>query len=98
MKLCFDRPDGGALRGELVAAHRAYLQPHLAADAVVKLEQGGTLATSDADATTAASFMILDAPSEADVVAFHAADPFTLGGLYARVHIHPWQRHVDQRR
>ena len=54
----------------------------------------GPMCTSDADDTNIGSFMIVEAASTADVQAFHDGDPFTLRGIFDRVEIIRWDRHI----
>lgn len=95
IRLCFDRVGTTELREQLRAEHRAYFKPNLQADAMPHLIQAGPLCVSDSDDTNLASFMILEAASLEDVARFHNGDPFTLAGLYDKVYIHRWDRHIS---
>ncbi|MFM0168239.1 YciI family protein [Paraburkholderia sediminicola] len=94
VRLCFDKLGTAELREQLRADHRAYFKPNLLTDAVPHLVQAGPLCVSDNDDTNLASFMILEATSLDEVVRFHDGDPFTKAGLYDRVYIHRWDRHI----
>jgi hypothetical protein len=94
IRLCFDKPGTTELRDQIRAEHRAYFKPNLESTAKLRLVQAGPLCVSDTDDTNLASFMIIDAANREEVVAFHEGDPFTIAGLYEKVYIHRWDRHV----
>jgi uncharacterized protein YciI len=52
------------------------------------------MCVSDGDDTNLGSFMIVDAPSFADLQRFHDNDPFTKGGVYGAVRLVRWDRHI----
>ena len=61
----------------------------------MRLVEGGPLHAGDEpDSTNHGSFMIVEAKSHADVVAFHEGDPFTRAGLYASTEIIRWNRTI----
>ncbi len=95
LRICFDRAGVGEQRNELRAAHRAYFQPNLLPDAEVRIVQAGPMCAGD-DVTepNIGSFMILEAPSLEKARAFHDNDPFTLAGLFQRVELCGWDRHI----
>ena len=68
IRLCFDKPDVGAIREEHRAAHRAYL-----ASGIVKLIQAGPL-MDDANKKNIASFMVVEADDLEQVKRFHDGD------------------------
>ncbi|MGF1627746.1 MAG: YciI family protein [Alphaproteobacteria bacterium] len=78
---CVDRPDSTDLRMSLRPDHLSYLKEQ---NALIVLA-GATL-TDDGDTMTGSVFVI-DAADRAAAEAFSAADPFTKGGLFARVEI-----------
>jgi uncharacterized protein YciI len=88
VRLCFDKPNSGALRERLRPEHRAYLR-----SGAIKLVQAGPLCVGDTDSTNLASFMVVEADSRDQVLRFHENDPFTMGGLYGDVHIYRWDKH-----
>lgn len=88
IRLCFDKPDVGAIREEHRAAHRAYL-----ASGIVKLIQAGPL-MDDANKKNIASFMVVEADDLEQVKRFHDGDPFTKVGLFQHSHIQIWEKHV----
>ena len=94
LRLCFDRPSAAWLRKSLREKHRAYLRAHVGKLQPVELEMAGPLCVSDADDTNLASMMILEAGTLDEVLSFHQRDPFTEGGLYERVDIHRWDKHL----
>ncbi|WP_233342909.1 YciI family protein [Burkholderia cepacia] len=94
IRLCFDRPGTTDLREQHRAAHRAYFQPNLGDGAMPRLVQAGPLCIDDTNDTNLGSFMILEANSLADVQRFHDGDPFTRVGLYDKVFLHRWDRHI----
>lgn len=94
LRICFDRAGTTEQRNEHRAAHRAYFQPNLQPDAEVRIVQAGPMCATDALNDNIGSFMILEAPSLAKAQAFHDNDPFTLAGLFDRVELCPWDRHI----
>ncbi len=94
IRICFDRPGLGDKRNALRAAHRAYFQPNLEEGARVRLLQAGPLCIDDHDDTNLGSFMMLEAPSLEDAVAFHDGDPFTIADMFERASVHRWDRHI----
>lgn len=94
IRLCFDKPGQPELRERTRAEHRAYVLPTLQQGSVPRLVQGGPLCVNDEDDANLASFMILEADNIEQVKQFHEGDPFTRAGLYDRVYIHRWDKHV----
>ena len=66
----------------------------LALDAAWLFVMAGPLCVSDTDDTNLASMMVLEAGALDEVLSFHRRDPFTEGGLYERVDIHRWDKHL----
>lgn len=89
IRLCFDAPDTLALREEHRMTHRAYLQ-----SGVVELIQAGPLLNDDGSGDNIASFMIFKADDLAAAKSFHDNDPFTKAGVFAKSHVHKWDRHI----
>ena len=54
----------------------------------------GPMCVSDIDDTNVGSFMMLESASLEEVKVFHEGDPFTLRGIFARVEIVRWDRHI----
>lgn len=96
LRICFDRPGTGDQRNEIRAAHRAYFQPNLLNDAEVRIIQAGPMCVADDSDENIGSFMILEAPSKEKAKAFHDNDPFTLAGLFDRVELCRWDRHIGE--
>jgi len=94
LRLSLDKPGSIDLRTKVRPEHRAYLDRHLAPEGAVRVVEGGPLSVSDADPTNNGSFMVLEAKSHADVVAFHEADPFTEAGLYETTQILVWTKTI----
>lgn len=94
LRICFDAPGKGELRNQFREKHRAYLKPFIAPGQSVHLVQAGPMCVSDDDDTNLGSFMIVEADSIAQVQAFHEGDPFTLEGVFGRVDICRWDRHI----
>ncbi len=94
LRLSLDKPGSLDLRVKVRPEHRAYLDRHLTPETAVRVVEGGPLVTSDTDPTNHGSFMILEAKSHADVVAFHEGDPFTKAGLYETTQIIQWNRTI----
>ncbi len=47
--------------------------------------------------TMIGSLFLVDAETQADVQAFHDADPFKKAGIWERVSIHPFLKRMDNR-
>lgn len=94
LRTCFDAPGTDALRNEIRSVHRAYLKPFVEGEKPVHLLQAGPLCVSDTDDTNLGSFFIVEAPSLSDVQEFHDGDPFTKAGVYGRVELVRWDRHI----
>jgi hypothetical protein len=94
IRICLDKPGMTSVRDCVRPQHRAYFAPNLVDGAAVRLLQAGPLCADGADGTMIGSFMVLEAPAIDQVRRFHDDDPFTQAGLFERVHIHRWDRHV----
>jgi len=78
-----DGPDGAALRPKLREAHLDNLRP-LVAQGRVKLAGPFTDGSG--------SLIILDVNSEAEARAFAEKDPYTKGGVFARIEVKPFRQ------
>ncbi|MBJ7437795.1 MAG: YciI family protein [Sphingopyxis sp.] len=87
LRLCIDKPDALELRNQHRDDHRAYL-----GSGVAKIVQAGPLLDESGD--MAGSMIIVDAESLGDVQAFHDDDPFTKVGLFDKVLLYKWDRHI----
>jgi uncharacterized protein YciI len=94
LRICFDKKDGGALRGEILQRHREYIASHLGGDKAVKVVQAGPMCVGDDLTRNLGSFLVVEAPSLADVQQFHDNDPFTRAALYERADVVRWDRHI----
>ena len=94
LRTTFDAPGMGGLRNEIRATHRAYLKRFTEKGQTVEVVQAGPMCVSDTDNTNIGSFMILEAPSMAAVEEFHKGDPFTQAGIFERVELVRWDRHI----
>ncbi len=94
LRTCFDKPGMGELRNEHRSSHREYLKPFVEEGRAVRIILAGPMCVSDSDDTNLGSFMIVEAPSIGDVETFHNNDPFTLRGIFGRVEIVRWDRHI----
>src|SRR5262249_28808146 len=95
VRICFDRPNSSQLRTQVRPDHRAYvLSRVLLPEGPCRVVQAGPLCVGDSDNANLGSFMILEAKSEADIRHFHDEDPFTKVGLYEKVIVHRWDRHI----
>ena len=94
LRICFDKPGIGEIRNHFRKAHRDYLKPFVEEGQTVLIVMAGPMCISDTDDTNLGSFMILEASSLAHVKAFHNSDPFTLRGIFDRVEIVRWDRHI----
>lgn len=88
---CLDA--AGALPRRLAhyEAHKAYL-----ATAPLRILVSGPLVSDDGE-TMIGSLFLVEAPDRAAVEAFNAADPFHAAGIWASIHIHRFNKRVDQR-
>lgn len=94
LRICFDAPGMGERRDEIRATHRTYLKPFVDRGQLVRIIQAGPMCISDTDGTNLGSFLIVEAPSLAAVQRFHNEDPFTKAGIYDRVDLLRWDRHI----
>jgi uncharacterized protein len=88
---CLDKQ--GAVQERLAnyEAHKAYL-----GKSPVRIVISGPLLASDHE-TMIGSFFLVEAETQAEVQAFHDADPFKKAGIWERVSIHPFLKRMDNR-
>jgi uncharacterized protein YciI len=72
-------------------AHKAYLGV-----APIRIVISGPLLAQDDD-TMIGSLFLVEAESQAEVQAFHDADPFKAAGIWERVSINPFLKRMDNR-
>lgn len=82
---CIDKPDSGELRAATRAEHLAHIDG--VADQV--LVAGPLL---DLEGKPMGSLLIIDFAERKDAVAFAAADPYALAGLFASVAVTAWRK------
>lgn len=82
---CIDKPDSGELRAATRAEHLAYIDG--VADQV--LVAGPLL---DLEGKPMGSLLIIDFAERKEAVAFAAADPYALAGLFASVAVTAWRK------
>ncbi len=82
---CIDKPDSLDLRLATRADHLAHLDS-LGTDVLV----AGPLL--DGEAKPIGSLLIIDFPDRKAAVAFAAADPYALAGLFASVAVTAWRK------
>lgn len=92
--ICFDKADQFELRERTRAEHRTYVKSNIERGAVPHLIQAGPLCMGDQDDRNLGSFMIFEADNIEEIKRFHDGDPFVKAGLFDRVYIHRWDRHV----
>jgi uncharacterized protein len=88
---CLDKQDALQVRLTNYEAHKAYLGA-----APVRILVSGPLLAPDHE-TMIGSFFLVEAETQAEVQAFHDADPFKKGGVWERVSIHPFLKRMDNR-
>lgn len=81
-----DKPDHGHLRAELREKHLAYLTANKH-----KLLAAGALIDDDGTGGHG-GILLVDTDDRAEAERFAAEDPFTLGGLFARVTVTRWRK------
>lgn len=95
-----DKPGMGEKRAELLAAHAAYQK-----DFMDRITFGGGLVEDGTDVdnfvygeegirSVTGNVLVLDVPDRATAEAFHANDPYTLGGVFETVIIEPFLQRV----
>lgn len=84
--IAMDKEGGASLRAELRPVHLEHLERN-----ANKLLAGGAIFADDGT-TPIGSLLIIDADDRAEAEAIIAADPFTKGGLFQSVAIHPWRK------
>ena len=82
--MCVDHPGALERRMSVREQHLAYVREHLN---LVKV--AGPLL--DGAGEMAGSMFVIEAPDQAAVEAFSAADPYRLAGVFERVELHPWK-------
>ncbi len=88
---CLDKTGGLPDRLANYEAHKAYL-----GSAPVRIVISGPLLAPDQE-TMIGSFFLVEAETQAEVQAFHDADPFKKAGIWEQVSIHPFLKRVDNR-
>jgi uncharacterized protein len=89
IRMCLDHPGANDLRAKHRDARRAYLD-----GGTVKIVQAGPLCAGDANDAYIGTFMIIEANSREEVVAYHENDPFTKAGLFERSFIIRYDKHI----
>ncbi|MGB0573322.1 MAG: YciI family protein [Alphaproteobacteria bacterium] len=95
-----DKPGMGDKRAELLAAHAEYQKAFMSV-----ITFGGGLVEDGTDVDSfvygvegikqvTGNVLILDVPDRAAAEAFHANDPYTLGGVFETVIIEPFLQRV----
>ena len=95
-----DKPGMAEKRVELLAAHAEYQK-----DFMDRITFGGGLVADGTDEenfvfgpegirNVTGNILVLDVPDRATAEAFHANDPYTLGGIFERVIIEPFLQRV----
>lgn len=82
-----DKPGMAALRAAVRPAHRAWLRAP--GDHAVMVRLGGP--TLDGEGAMNGTLLVVEAGDAEAVRRFVDDDPYTRGGLFARVEIRPWQ-------
>jgi uncharacterized protein YciI len=85
MAVCYDKPEGRALRLANRAAHLDFLRAN---DAFIKV--CGPILADDNEAMIG-SLLIVEAPDRATADALLARDPYSLAGLFRSVDVRPWR-------
>ena len=85
---CVDKPASVETRMAHRPAHLEYLKGLGA-----KVKAGGALLADDLK-TPVGSMLILEADSEADILAILAEDPYKRAGLFESVTVKPWRQAV----
>jgi uncharacterized protein YciI len=88
---CLDKPGAVQARLDSYEAHKAYL-----GNAPMRIVVSGPLLAPDQE-TMIGSFFLVEAETQAEVRAFHDADPFKKAGIWDRVSIHPFLKRMDNR-
>ena len=60
----------------------------------IKIVEAGPLCAGDKHDAYVGTFMLIDAASREEVVAYHDDDPFTKAGIYERSFILRYKRHI----
>jgi uncharacterized protein len=81
-----DKPGAGPRRAELRPDHLGHLERHAA-----RLLAAGPMLGPE-DGAPIGSLIIHDSDVRAEVDGFLAADPYTVGGLFAEVEVLPWRK------
>ena len=88
---CLDHHDALGKRLALGDAHKAYLD-----SAAVQVVISGPLLGADQEAIVGSMFL-LEAGDRTEIEDFNRADPFSKGGVWKTVQIHPFNKRVDNR-
>jgi hypothetical protein len=78
-----DSPEAKTLRPELRPAHLEHLGD---------LNRQGRILLAGPLTDGAGSLIVLDAPSEDDARAIAGSDPYTVGGVFESVEVHPFKQ------
>ena len=82
VRVCYDAPGSWDLRRKHRAERTVFLD-----SGRIKIVSAGPLCAGDDTDVYVGTFMLIEAESREDVVAYHEADPFTKAGIYERVFI-----------
>jgi uncharacterized protein YciI len=91
IRICFDAPGAFDIRMKHRAERREYLY-----NGKAKILQGGPLCAGDDNDTYIGTFMLIEAESREEVVAYHDEDPFTKLGVFERSFIVRYDKHMEQ--
>ena len=89
VRLCLDAPGSFDLRMK----HRPERQQYLDSGAIKIVEAGPLCAGDNADVYVG-TFMMIEADSREEVVAYHDNDPFTKAGIYERSFIMKFKKNI----
>ncbi len=89
LRICFDHPGALDLRAKHREERRAYLDK-----GDVKIVQAGPLCAGDKNDAYIGTFMMIEADSREEVVAYHDNDPFTKAGIFERSFIVRFDKHI----
>ena len=82
---CIDKPDSGELRASTRESHLAHI-----GSVIDDVLVAGPLL--DMEGKPIGSLLIIDFAERKDAVAFAAADPYALAGLFASVAVTAWRK------
>lgn len=89
VRLCLDAP--GSL--DLRIKHRPERQAYLDSGAI-NIVAGGPVCAGDSSDAYVGTFMLIEADSREEVVAYHENDPFTKVGIYERSFIMRFKKNI----